>query len=143
MAEVQKPADAEAYKTVKLAQAQRDAMRAQADALADGNLERIVASKMVEMMPTIVASLAQGLSGSNLSVVNGAEGVGQVVTGLVASGRSIYDALLSAVPGTVPLPSTGDVTELEAEIVPRTPEAPAAPPQHDGDSRGARLRGPA
>ncbi len=36
VAEVQKPADAEAYKTVKLAQAQRDAMRAQADALGRG-----------------------------------------------------------------------------------------------------------
>jgi uncharacterized membrane protein YqiK len=104
--EVQKPADAEAYKTIKLAQAQRDAMRAQAEALTDGNLERIVASKMVELLPTIVASLAQGLNGANLSVVNGAEGVGQVVTGLVASGRSIYDALLSAVPGTAPLPSS-------------------------------------
>ncbi len=108
VAEVQKPADAEAYRTVTLAQAQRDALRAQADALTGGNLERIIASKMVEMMPAIVASLAQGLNGANLSVVNGAEGVGQVVTGLVASGRSIYDALLSSVPGAVPLAQSGD-----------------------------------
>jgi len=98
---------------------------------------------MVEMMPAIVASLAQGLSGSNLSVVNGAEGVGQVVTGLVASGRSIYDALLSAVPGTVPLASAGEAAELEAEDLSRAPEVAAGPPRHDGDSRGARLRGPA
>lgn len=106
VAEVQKPADAEAYKTIKLAEAQRDAMRAQADALSGANLDRIVASKMVEMMPAIVASLAGALNGANLSVVNGADGVGQVVTGLVASSRSIYDALLAAVPSVSPVPQS-------------------------------------
>ena len=133
MAEVQKPADAEAYKTVKLAQAQRDALRAQAEALTGGNLERIVASKMVEIMPAIVASLAQGLNGANLSVVNGAEGVGQVVTGLVASGRSIYDALLSAVPGAVPLPESAEMTQSGSGEPISSPELPAASPQeHSG-----------
>ena len=141
VAEVQKPADAEAYKTIKLAEAQRDAMRAQAAALTEGNLERIVASKMVDMMPAIVASLAQGLNGANLSVVNGAEGVGQVVTGLVASGRSIYDALLSTVPGTAPLPPAVEVT-----AAPNPPPVPPATtvesaPVRDGDGRGARPRG--
>jgi uncharacterized membrane protein YqiK len=134
VAEVQKPADAEAYRTVTLAQAQRDALRAQADALTGGNLERIVASKMVEMMPAIVASLAQGLNGANLSVVNGAEGVGQVVTGLVASGRSIYDALLASVPGAVPLPQLGDVNQsgdvepiFSSEIPVASPQQPNGP----------------
>jgi uncharacterized membrane protein YqiK len=112
VAEVQKPADAEAYRTVKLAEAERDAMRAQGAALTDGNLERIIASRLVDMMPTIVASLAQGLNGANLSVVNGADGIGQVVTGLVASGRSIYDALLTSVPGATALRPTGAVVDL-------------------------------
>jgi uncharacterized membrane protein YqiK len=107
VAEVQKPADAEAYRTVKLAEAQRDATRAQAAALSEGNLERIVASKMVELMPAIVASLAQGLNGANLSVVNGADGLGQVMTGLVASGRSIYDTLLSTIPNAPVLSGAG------------------------------------
>src|ERR1700722_3641134 len=115
VAEVQKPADAEAYRMIKLAEAERDAMRAQAAALTDGNLERIVASRMVDMMPAIVASLAQGLNGANLSVVNGTDGIGQVVTGLVASGRSIYDALLSTVPGTTALPPTGAVVDLKSD----------------------------
>ena len=117
-------------------------MRAQADALSGGNLERIVASKMVEMMPAIVASLAQGLNGANLSVVNGAEGVGQVVTGLVASGRSIYDALLSTVPGADPLPRSTETTQSGiSEPIPSS-ELPAGTPQeHDGDSRGSRIRG--
>jgi uncharacterized membrane protein YqiK len=141
VAEVQKPADAEAYKTIKLAEAQRDAMRAQAAALTEGNLERIVASKMVDMMPAIVASLAQGLNGANLSVVNGAEGVGQVVTGLVASGRSIYDALLSTVPGAAPLPAA-----VEVVAAPSPPPVPPAAtvessPVRDGDGRGTRPRG--
>lgn len=123
VAEVQKPADAEAYKTVKLAEAERDAMRAQAAALTDGNLERIIASRMVDMMPTIVASLAQGLNGANLSVVNGADGIAQVATGLVASGRSIYDALLSTVPGATALPRTDIATEqaIDELTVPSAP----------------------
>jgi uncharacterized membrane protein YqiK len=141
VAEVQKPADAEAYKTIKLAEAQRDAMRAQAAALTEGNLERIVASKMVDMMPAIVASLAQGLNGANLSVVNGAEGVGQVVTGLVASGRSIYDALLSTVPGTAPLPATVEVTAVASPPVVTAVEKVESSPVRDGDGRAARPRG--
>jgi uncharacterized membrane protein YqiK len=141
VAEVQKPADAEAYRTVKLAEAQRDALRAQAAALTDGNLERIVASKMVEIMPAIVASLAEGLNGANLSVVNGAEGVGQVVTGLVASGRSIYDALLSAVPGTVPLPPPVDVAVLESKGLASPADPPTGPTQENGDSPVSRAKG--
>lgn len=141
VAEVQKPADAEAYKTIKLAEAQRDAMRAQAAALTEGNLERIVASKMVDMMPAIVASLAQGLNGAHLSVVNGAEGVGQVVTGLVASGRSIYDALLSTVPGTAPLPATVEVTAVASPPVVTAVEKVESSPVRDGDGRAARPRG--
>jgi flotillin len=117
-AEVRKPADAEAYKTVKLAEAQRDATRAQAAALTEGNLERIVASKMADMMPAIVASLGEALNGSNLSVVNGVDGVGQVVTGLVASGRSIFDALMTSVPGVSP---------LEAPAEPDTNAVPSIP----------------
>jgi uncharacterized membrane protein YqiK len=113
VAEVQKPADAEAYRTIALAKAQRDAMEAQAEGLKEGNLERIVASRMVDLLPQIVASLAQGLNGANLSVVNGADGLGQVVTGLVASGRSIYDALLSTVPGSSALPVSPNPPAVE------------------------------
>jgi uncharacterized membrane protein YqiK len=141
IAEVQKPADAEAYKTIKLAEAQRDAMRAQAEGLAEGNLERIVASKMVDMMPAIVASLAQGLNGANLSVVNGAEGVGQVVTGLVASGRSIYDALLSTVPGTTALPRLPDAAAPAVKELKSSPPPPAPTPHPDGGTRATGTRG--
>jgi|HubBroStandDraft_1064217.scaffolds.fasta_scaffold20773_4 flotillin len=143
VAEVQKPADAEAYKTIKLAEAQRDAMRAQADALTEGNLERIVASRLVDMMPAIVASLAQGLNGANLSVVNGAEGVSQVVTGLVASGRSIYDALLSTVPGTAPLPAAVEPASADAVVVvpSETVGTKAVGHDGDGDGRGRGRRG--
>jgi hypothetical protein len=88
---------------------------------------------MVEMMPAVVASLAQGLNGANLSVVNGAEGVGQVVTGLVASGRSIYDALLSTVPGVVPLASA-DPVDADRKELPAPPSAPSATAVPGGNS---------
>jgi flotillin len=127
VAEVQKPADAEAYRTVKMAEAERDAMRAQAAALTDGNLERIIASRMVDIMPAIVASLAEGLNGANLSVVNGADGINQVVTGLIASGRSIYDVLMSAIPGGSALPTTAVVAEDGSDAL-------ATPSQVNGES---------
>jgi len=76
---------------------------------------------MVDIMPAIVASLAQGLNGASLSIVNGADGVGQVVTGLVASGRSIYDALLSTIPGTaavLPAPTTTERSNDQQEPPP-------------------------
>jgi hypothetical protein len=73
-------------------------------------------------------------------VVNGAEGVGQVVTGLVASGRSIYDALLSAVPGAVPLASTDEVALVQNRELAVAPDAVVNADQQDGDVRGPRLR---
>jgi hypothetical protein len=67
--------------------------------------------------------------------------VGQVVTGLVASGRSIYDALLSTVPGTAPLPATVEVTAVASPPVVTAVEKVESSPVRDGDGRAARPRG--
>jgi hypothetical protein len=62
---------------------------------------------------------------------------------LVASGRSIYDALLSAVPGTVPLPPPLDVALLESKPLPSPPEPSKGPPQENGDAPASRTTGAA
>ena len=86
-------ADAAAYAERATAAAEADANRSRAASLADGNQELIAASRIVEALPSLVAAAAQGIADSNLTILNGTEGVGQVVAGLVGQGLSILDTL--------------------------------------------------
>jgi flotillin len=114
-AEVRRPADAEAYRKRTLAEADRDqarfaaeaeafskraiaeaeaeANRARAASLREGNQELIAANHLIEILPALVEAAARGLSDSNLTILNGTQGVSEVVTGLVGQGLSILDAL--------------------------------------------------
>jgi uncharacterized membrane protein YqiK len=128
-AEVRRPADAEAYRKRTLAEADRDQSRfaaeatafskrtiaeaeaaantARAASLREGNQELIAANRLVEVLPALVDAAARGLAGSNLTILNGTQGVNEVVTGLIGQGLSILDALkksasvTGAVTGTV------------------------------------------
>jgi uncharacterized membrane protein YqiK len=92
-------AEAEAYRTRALAQAQAEAIQARADSLRDGNAELIAANRLIEILPSLVEAAARGLAGSNLTVLNGTQGVSEVVAGLVGQGLTILDTLKkSAVP---------------------------------------------
>lgn len=94
-------AEAEAYRTRALAEAQAEAIRARADALREGNQELIAANRLIEILPSLVEAAARGLEGSNLTVLNGTQGVNEVLAGLVGQGLSILDTLKqsTAVPG--------------------------------------------
>src|SRR5712671_5815010 len=129
-AEVRRPADAEAYRKRTLAEADRDQSRfaaeatafskrtiaeaeaeanmARAASLREGNQELIAANRLVEVLPALVDAAARGLAGSNLTILNGTEGVNEVVAGLIGQGLSILDALKksASVTGAV----TGAVT---------------------------------
>ena len=129
-AEVRRPADAEAYRKRTLAEADRDQSRfaaeatafskrtiaeaeaaantARAASLREGNQELIAANRLVEVLPALVDAAARGLAGSNLTILNGTQGVNEVVTGLIGQGLSILDALKksASVTGAV----TGAVT---------------------------------
>jgi uncharacterized membrane protein YqiK len=120
-AEVRRPADAEAYRQRTLAEAQRDqakfaadgqayaerttaeaqadANKARAESLRQGNQELIAASRIIESLPALVTAAAQGLAGSNLTILNGTDGVSEVLVGLVGQGMSILDALKKATSG--------------------------------------------
>jgi len=98
IAEVEKPADADAYRTIRLAEADRDAIKARAEALAGGNQSLIAANRIVEQLPALVEAAAKGLSGANIVLVNGTEGVTDLLTNLVTQGYSIYEAIKGGVP---------------------------------------------
>jgi flotillin len=93
-------AEAEAFSQRTTAQAQADANRAQAASLAEGNQELIAANRVVEALPALAAAAAEGIAGSNLTILNGAEGVSQVVAGLVGQGLTILDTLKNATAAT-------------------------------------------
>jgi flotillin len=86
-------ADADAYAERTRAEAQAAANAAQAASLANGNQELIAANRIVEALPALSASAAQGIAGSNLTILNGTEGVSQVVAGMVGQGLTILDTL--------------------------------------------------
>ncbi len=92
VAEVVKPAEAEAERVRILASADAEKMRIQAEAAASHN--RVALDRMmIDQLPQIVEQAARGLAGANLTVLNGAEGLTEVASGLVAQGKAIFDAL--------------------------------------------------
>ena len=81
LATVQKPAEAEAYRIMTLAKAESDRTRMQAEATASSQgiaLQRM----MVEKMPDIISAAASQLANANVTVLNGADGLGQMIAGL-------------------------------------------------------------
>ncbi|MFF7409606.1 SPFH domain-containing protein [Streptomyces lydicus] len=114
-AEVRRPADAEAYRLRTLAEAQRDQVRYEADArayseravaqaradannalassLRDGNQELLAANRTVENLPALAEAAAEGISGSQLTVLNGTDGLNEIASAVVGQGLAILDAL--------------------------------------------------
>src|SRR5580692_8856642 len=108
-------ADADAYAERTRAEAQAAANNAQAASLANGNQELIAANRIVEALPALSASAAQGIAGSNLTILNGTEGVSQVVAGMVGQGLTILDALRKS---AGPASGNGHIKVTSAEIGP-------------------------
>ena len=142
-AEVRRPADAEAYRKRTLAEADRDqarfaaeakafskraiaeaeaeANKARAASLREGNQELIAANRIVEILPALVEAAARGLAESNLTILNGTQGVNEMVAGLVGQGLSIFDTLKKAAPVTgngaapVGVPRAAGQSSIEAD----------------------------
>jgi flotillin len=93
---VQVKADADAHAERSLAAGQADANRARADSLRQGNQELIAADRLMENLPAIVESAARGLADANLTVLNGTQGLNEVVAGLIGQGMSILDLVKKA-----------------------------------------------
>ncbi|MGZ4512309.1 MAG: SPFH domain-containing protein [Mycobacterium sp.] len=96
VAEVVKPAEAEAERVRILAVADAEKMKILAEAAASH--DRVALDKaLIDQLPDIVEKAARGLANANVTVLNGAEGLTEVASGLVAQGRAIFDALRGTV----------------------------------------------
>jgi flotillin len=90
--EVIKPAEAEAEKVRVLAEA--DAARTRLLAAAAASNNRVALDRMlIEQLPMIVKEAAGGLAGANVSVLNGADGLGEIAAGLVSQGLTILESV--------------------------------------------------
>lgn len=125
VAEVVRPAEAEAEKVRTLAKAQSDAIRLQAEATATSNgvvLERM----LVEKMPEILSAAASELRQANVTVLNGAEGLGELVAGLASQAGSILDIVRRGI-GNSPGAEVGPAFANTNGNVPAVTPAPPAP----------------
>ncbi|HMK96985.1 MAG TPA: SPFH domain-containing protein [Acidimicrobiales bacterium] len=127
VAEVVRPAEAEAEKVRTMAQAQADATRLQAEATATSN--GVVLQRMlVERMPDILAAAASELRQANVTVLNGAEGLGELVAGLAAQATSILDVVRRGVNGDGLVPVLLAPSGPGAGAAPVPPSSQPPPP---------------
>src|SRR6201991_163813 len=101
VSEVIRPAQAEAEKVKILAIADAERTRIAAEAAASNN--RVALDQMlIAQLPQIVKEAAEGLKGANVSVLNGADGLGEIAAGLVSQGLTILESVRKGV-GTSPV----------------------------------------
>lgn len=92
VAEVVKPAEAEAERIRVLAVAEAERMKIQAEAAA--SYDRVALDRMlIDQLPQIVKEAAGRLAGANVNVLNGADGLGEIAAGLVSQGLTILDSV--------------------------------------------------
>jgi flotillin len=92
VAEVVRPAEADAERTRVLAKAEADRIRIQAEAAASHN--RVALDRMlIDQLPQIVREAAAGLQGADITVLNGAEGLSEIAAGLVSQGLAIFETV--------------------------------------------------
>ncbi|MEY9859007.1 flotillin [Catenulispora sp. EB89] len=92
VAEVVKPAEAEAERVRITAAAEAERMRVQAEAAA--SYDRVALDRMIiDQLPLIVEKAAGGLNGANINVLNGADGLSEIAAGLVGQGLAILDSV--------------------------------------------------
>jgi uncharacterized membrane protein YqiK len=99
VAEVIKPAEAEAAKVRVLAEA--DATRTKLQAEAAASNDRVALDRMlIEQLPMIVKEAAAGLAAANVSVLNGADGLSEIAAGLVGQGLTILESVKKSLAGS-------------------------------------------
>ena len=100
IAEVVKPAQAEAERIRTLATAQAEATTLSAGAAAAQG--RIALDQaIIGQLPDLVRAAADGLKGSNLTILDGTEGVNSAVASLASQGMAILNAVTEGLSKTV------------------------------------------
>jgi flotillin len=115
VAEVVRPAQAEAERIITLARAQADATKLSAEAAAAQ--DRIALDQaVIQQLPELLRAAAQGLQGAHLTVLDGAEGLNSLVASLAAQGMALLDAVRKGMgPVPAPEPATPVIAQRVAE----------------------------
>ena len=110
IAEVIRPAEAEAERIRTLAKAQADATKMSAEAAAAQ--DRIALDQLViQQLPDMLRAAAAGLQGANVTVLDGAEGLNSVIASLAAQGMTLLETVRSGVKtAEIKTPGNGRVT---------------------------------
>jgi flotillin len=123
VAEVIRPAEADAEKTRIMAEAEALRIRLQAEAAASH--DRVALDRMlIDQLPQIVREAAAGLAGANVSVLNGAEGLSEIAAGMVGQGLTILESVRKSLSGAADAASRRGLT-------PAPPDG-QAPPDDQG-----------
>ena len=96
---VVRPAEADAEKVKILAAADAERTKILAEAAQSHNRVALD-QQIINQLPLIVEKAAAGLSGANLTVLNGSEGMTEVVSSLVGQGLAILDSVKRGVSGS-------------------------------------------
>lgn len=109
LAEVIKPAEADAARVRIAAQAAAEATKLSASAAAaEGRIA--LEQAVIAQLPDLVRGAAEGLRGSNLTVLNGAEGVNAAVATLAGQGAAVLRSVLGGLAEISAAPTVSDGT---------------------------------
>jgi flotillin len=112
LATVQKPSEAEAYRIRTIAEAEADRTRLQAEATSTGQgiaLQRM----LVEKMPEIISAAGSQLANANVTVLNGADGLAELVAGLAGQAAQLMKVVQNGLGSTV----SADAAPLQGDAV--------------------------
>jgi uncharacterized membrane protein YqiK len=126
VAEVVKPAEAEAERIRALAQAEADRTKLSAQAsAAEGRIA--LDQAIINQLPQMIAAAASGLANANVTILNGADGLNDAVAQLAAQGATILRTVMCSLSSTVA--QADGHTALASGGVASSGTAPQAVPQ--------------
>ncbi|MFL6139766.1 MAG: SPFH domain-containing protein [Frankiaceae bacterium] len=116
VAEIVKPARAEAERIRTLAQAEADRTKLSAQAAAaEGRIA--LDQAIIQQLPEMIKATAAGLAGANLTVLNGTDGLNEAVAALAGQGLAILRTItggLGTMASAAPTPPAGPGPEVPA-----------------------------
>lgn len=97
VAEVIRPAQAEAQRIKLIAEAEAERLSRLGEAGAAH--DRVALDQqLIAQLPEMLRAAADSLQNANLTVLNGADGLAEVVTGLASQGLALFEALKGSIP---------------------------------------------
>lgn len=118
-------ADAEAERVAVLAKADADAVRVRAQADAEAtrmraeafaeNVDAATLERLFDVLPQVVASVAEGQRDANLTVIGDQSTVSGSALGVVGTAFGVWDSLRSSIDGLVDNGASNDVSVIDEE----------------------------